>query len=351
MHGPQCKSPSVRHVRLGLVVALWATLLTPLKGDLLAQTKTGTTIGQFTLIDPSARSAAMGGAGVTSSTEAFASFYNPGALGALTSTDLQFSYNAWFAGINLNYAAAAFSLGSWGNTSVMVTSLNSGDINVTTVEQPLGTGEKYSVNDLLIGLGYGIRISDRFTCGLQVNYVSERIWHSSISTFGFNIGTLYQLSPNGLRIGASLTNFGFKGRFDGTDIRIRYDIDPTRYGDNSSVPGEILTDEFSLPIVFRVGLGLPIVLDGANTITAAIDALHPSDNSEGVNIGAEWEFQKTVAIRVGYAGLFQQDNEFGLTAGGGLAWDGLGYLVRFDYAWAQHKLLGSVQRVTLGVGL
>ena len=344
-HCPQSRCSFELLVRRGRAIAISAALLALTGGGVFAQSKVGTTIGQFTLIDPSAKSAAMGSAGATSSSEAFAAFYNPGALGSLTSSDLQFSYNAWFAGISLNYAVGAFSLGNLGIVSVMVTSLNSGDINVTTVDQPLGTGEKYTVSDLLLGLGYGIRVSDRFTCGIQVNYVSERIWHSSIATFGLNIGTLYQLSGSGLRIGASLTNFGFKGRFDGTDIRIRYDLDPTRYGDNSSIPGEVLTDEFSLPIVFRVGLGLPIVLDGANTVTVAVDALHPSDNSESINLGAEWEFQKTVALRIGYAGLFQVDNEFGLTAGGGLEWDGLGYLVRFDYAWAQHRILGSVQRV------
>lgn len=315
-----------------------------------AQSKTGTTIGQFTLIEPSARTAAMGGAGGSLADEAFAGYYNPGALGALPQSDVQFSYNSWFAGIALSYAAGVFRLGDLGTASVSLTSLSSGDISVTTVEQPLGTGERYSVDDLLIGVGYGFRITDRFTCGVQVNYIHERIWHSSTSTFGLNVGTLYQLSPDGLRIGASLINFGFKSGFEGTDLRVRYDLDPNRYGDNSSLPASIITDDFSLPILFRVSLGYPLSIDNSNTLTIAADALHPSDNSESVNLGAEWAYRKVVYLRAGYNGLFQTDNQYGLTAGAGVAYDGLGYLLHVDYGWTKHKYLGDVQRVTLGVG-
>lgn len=327
-------------------------LLLPLVGSLLlAQSKTGTTVGQFTLIEPSARFAAMGGAGGSSGGESLAGYYNPGALGALEQSDLQFTHNAWFADIALNYAGAAFRIGEFGTAGLFVTQLSSGDINVRTVEQPGGTGERYSVNDLLIGVAFGMRITDRFSAGVQVNYVNERIWHSSISNFGVNIGTLYQLSADGLRIGASLMNFGTRSHYSGTDLQIRYDLDPSRYGDNSNIPSELTTDNFSLPIVFRVGLSYPWKIDESNMLNVAVDALHPSDNSESVDVGGEWVFRRTFAARVGYANLFQVDSEWGLTAGGGIMVDAFGYDLRFDYGWASHKKLGSVQRITLGLGI
>jgi hypothetical protein len=315
-----------------------------------AQSKTGTTVGQFTLIEPSARTAAMGGAGVTASAEVFSAFYNPGALAALDHSDIQFSHEMWFADISLIHAGASFTIEGFGTVAAFVTNLNSGDIDVRTVQQPLGTGERYSVNNLLVGIGYAMRLTDRFTLGLQANYVTERILHSSITVYGVNLGTLYELSPGGLRIGASLSNFGSKGKYEGTDLYIRYDMDPDRYGDNSSVPGEIKTDEYSMPIVFRIGLGYPLTLDESNAIEVAVEAQHPSDNSECVNLGAEWTFRRVVALRVGYNSLFQTDSEYGLTAGAGLMWDGLGYLLRFDYAWTAHERLGSLHHLTLGFG-
>lgn len=313
------------------------------------QTKTGTTVGQFTVIEPSARASAMGGVGVTSSSEALSGYYNPGALGSISRSELQFTHTIWFGDIVLNQAAAAFRLGERSTVSLAVTHLSSGDIEVRTVEQPLGTGERYSVTDLLVGGGFGMMITDRFSCGVQINYASERIWHSSIGLFSVSLGTLYQLSENGVRIGASLVNFGTKGSFDGADLRVRYDLDPARYGDNASLPAELITDQFSLPIVFRVGAGIPWRIDESNVVDVAVDAINPSDNSPAINVGAEWMFRRVFALRAGYSGLFQSDSEFGFTAGAGVIWDGLGHDLRLDYGWAAHHYLGSVQRLTFGL--
>lgn len=328
---------------------LTAALLAVWSG-LTGQTKTGTTVGQFTLIEPSARSSAMGGVGVTSASEAMATYYNPAALGSMVQSDLQFTHNLWFGDVVLNHAMAALHLGEQYTVALAVTHLSSGDIAVRTVEQPLGTGELYSVADLLIGAGFGMMITDRFSCGVEVNYATERIWHSSISMFSISLGTLYRLSDDGLRIGASLVNFGTKGSFDGTDLRIRYDLDASRYGDNGSLPAMLVTDQFSLPIVFRVGLGYPWRIDGSNVVDVAVEAVNPSDNSPAINLGGEWNYRNVFAVRTGYAGLFQTDSDFGLTAGAGVMWDGLGYDLRLDYSWADHRRLGAVQRITLGFG-
>jgi long-subunit fatty acid transport protein len=229
-----------------------------------------------------------------------------------------------------------------------MSSLNSGDIAVTTVQQPRGTGEKYSVTSTSIGLGYGHRLTDRFSAGLQVNFIRETIWHSSLTALAVNFGTLYQVSPDGLHIGASLSNFGTRAAFSGTDLRIRYDNDASTHGDNSNLPGEVFTEEFSLPIVFRVGLAYPFRIDDDNGLHLAVDAFHPSDNTESVSFGAEWKLLNTFAIRAGYQHLFQEDSQVGLTLGGGIEYSFFEIPFRIDYAWASHNMLKGTQRLTVG---
>lgn len=315
--------------------------------SLIGQTKTGTTIGQFLLIGPSARSSAMGGAGVTSTSEAFAAYYNPANVGHLTRSDIQFAHNLWFADVSLNYANAALRLTETVTGFLSVTHLNSGEIDVTTEEQPKGTGERYTVSDLALGLGVAVRLNDNFSGGVQINYIEERIWHSTVSLIGINVGTFYELSPGGLRIGASLSNFGSRNRFSGTDLKLRYDLDPDRFGDNSSVPAELTTDEYGLPILFNVGVSYPVTIDASNAIRVAAEAHHPNDNSESISLGVEYEFQELLALRAGYQDLFQKDSEVGLTLGAGFMFEQLGYNVRFDYSWGSHKRLGDVQRIAL----
>ncbi|MFA6469426.1 MAG: PorV/PorQ family protein [Bacteroidota bacterium] len=315
----------------------------------VAQTKTGTTIGQFLLIEPSGKIAAMGNAGVAQFDEAMASYYNPAALGHMITSGAQFTHNTWFAGITLEYFTAALRVSETSSLSLSISSLNSGEIAVRTVEQPLGTGEQYTVSDYAIGIGFGQKITDRFSAGVQLSYIQETIWHSNLSVFAFNFGTLYQISDDGIQLGASLSNFGMRGKYNGRDLRLRFDLDPARNGDNSSLPAEILTEEFSLPVVFRVGFGIPVKLGEGNEIHFVVDASHPSDNSESVSFGAEYKFMDAFAIRGGYQHLFQTDSEVGLTLGGGIEWDIARYILHVDYSWNEHEHLGDTQRMTVGM--
>ena len=313
------------------------------------QSKTGTTIGTFLLIEPSARITGMGNAGAALSLGIESAYYNPAAIGLEDGYAVVFDHSAWIADIAYDYAAGAIPLGKWGNAFAAVTSLNSGDMVVRTVTQPLGTGEQYHVSDIAIGLGYGKQITDRFSAGAQLNYVQETIWHTSLNTVTMNIGTLYRVSDTGLHLGASLSNFGTQARYSGSDLRVTFDEDPDRFGDNSQLPAEIFTDAFAVPVLFRVGLGLPMRLGPRSWLNLAVDASHPNENTESMNAGAELDYQRTLALRVGYQNAFEQDTETGLTAGAGLQGKLDVYAYRLDYAWAYHGRLGDTHRFALGV--
>ncbi|MEX0747004.1 MAG: PorV/PorQ family protein [Rhodothermales bacterium] len=326
-----------------------ALLLLVLAAPAAGQSKTGTTVGQFLLIEPSARAAAMGNAGTTMFEEVESAFYNPGALGRLTRSGAQFTYASWLAGVAYNHAATAIRIGDANTLLLSVTSLNSGEIDVRTVDQPLGTGERYEVADLALGFGFGRRLTDRFSAGIQVKYLRESIWHSAMSSVAIDFGVQYQL-PFGSYLGASLSNFGGRSRFDGRDLRVRYDQDPDRYGDNSSVPAALRTEDYPLPIIFRVGIGVPVLLNDYARAVFVVDALQPSDNTQSVSFGTEWMFFDALALRAGYQNLFQEDSAFGLTLGSGLSHrfaSNFGFA--FDYAWAAHQYLGDTHRFTVGV--
>ena len=315
-------------------------------GSAAAQSKTGTTIGQFVGIEPSARIAAMGNAGVAVNDDIQTVDYNPAALGPMDRPSVQFTHSFWFADIRYDYAAAVLPLRGWGSFFASAMALNSGDIAVRTVEQPLGTGESYTVEDLALAVGYGREITARFGAGVQVNYIGETIWHDAVHVVTFSFGTMYRLSDNGLTLGSSLSNFGTKGRFSGRDLAIQFDNDPGRFSDNGSLPGEQFTDEFPVPILFRVGLSYPRAVSGESKLLLSVDALHPSDDTESVSGGWEWLWKDALALRAGYQRLAQRDSELGLTAGVGLA-GGLGQRrFHLDYAWAYHATLEETHRFT-----
>jgi hypothetical protein len=319
--------------------------------DSYAQSKTGTTIGQFLKIEPSSRIAAIGNAGASLSGEVSSLFYNPASLGRISGTDIQFTFNRWLADINYNYAAASVNFEDVGTIALILTMLNSGEMDVRTVEQPLGTGERFSVENIAFGLGYGLMVTDRVSIGVQLNYITESIWHSSISTFGMNLGVQYKILDQGLTIGASLSNFGANASYDGRDLYINYDFDPNKYGDNDHLPAELRTGSFSLPVIFRAGISYQFVFNDDYNLLIAADAMHPNDNSESLNLGSELNLLKYVSLRAGYRNLFLPDLEGGLVLGAGFRADISGsYNIRFDYAYADYGRLAEAHRLTLGVG-
>ena len=314
-----------------------------------AQTKTGTTFGAFTLIEPDARLAAMGNAGSGAAEGLAGVFHNPGAAGTLERPALKLVHANWFAGIRYDWIGYAQPAGRFGNLYGTFTSLNSGDMPVRTVSQPQGTGELFNVADIAVSLGVAHKFSLRFAAAAQVNYLQETIFHTSAGTITFSGGTLYRLSADGLRIGASLANFGTRAAFSGSDLQIAYDNVGGQNGDNPALPGSRDTDPFSVPITFRVGLAQPIAIAHDARLVLAADAIHPSDNSESVSFGAEVVFRDALGVRVGYQSLFLQDSEVGLTGGAGFrgTLDALHYHV--DYGWADQGRLDATHRFSFGL--
>jgi len=315
----------------------------------LTQSNIGTTIGDFLLIEPSAHYAGMGNAGAASFDEIGAGFYNPAAVGRLDGHGVQLTHSDWLVGIKYDYVIGLVNLGNTGNLFFSLTSLNSGEMDVRTVAQPLGTGQKFDVSDLALGIGFSRRMTNRFSMGLQINYISETIFHSTWSTVALNVGTLFELTQNGLVLGASLSNYGLPAGFSGRDLRIQYDLDPDKYGDNSGLPGTVVTGEFPLPVLFRVGLSYPLQIGHNNRVLLAVNAFHPNNNDESLSVGGEWQLYRSVALRAGYQNLFLDKSETGLTLGAGFKMQIAGYDLKFDYAWADYNRLLYAQRFTLGL--
>jgi len=312
-----------------------------------AQTKVATTIGQVLLIEPSARVAGMGNAGVTVVSDAFGLYFNPAIPTTLERSAVAMTYSRWLADLNYTYTTALVQLGA-STLSLALTTLHSGEMEVRTVEQPLGTGERFTVQHLVFGLGFSRRLTDRFSAGLQAKLLRETIWHSSLSALALDVGVLYEL-PFRAYLGASLSNFGTRGRYDGRDLRVRYDQNPHRYGDNSSLPAALYTESYQLPILFRVGMGLPLQLGSGQRLLLVADALQPSFNTESLSLGAEWQLMDVLALRAGYQNLLEQDSELGLTLGMGLSHEVAMLRFQFDYAWASHVRLGAIHRLSASI--
>lgn len=317
---------------------------------LFPQTKIGSTAAPFLNIAVSPRAISMGGAFIATANDVSSLYWNPAGASRSNINEAMFSHSRWFADINYNWAGAMIKLGGAGTLGLSLTYLDYGDIEITTLAEQDGTGQFFSAHDLSMGLTYAYNLTDRFSLGGTVKYVQQTIWNSSASAFAMDLGVLFHSDIYGLRIAATITNFGTPMQMDGKDLLVQHDIEPNIYGNNDQILANLQTDEFPLPLTFRIGLAMDVLDTEEHRFTLAADALHPNDNSESVNVGAEYMFNNLVAFRVGYKSLFLDNSEEGLTAGVGLNYDfAADFGVRIDYAYQDFGVLDYTQHFSLGI--
>lgn len=315
-------------------------------------TKTGTTAAKFLSIGIGPRANAMGGAFTSIVSDASALYWNPAGAADLTKYEALFTYTSLFKdlNINLNYFALVIPADEVGSFGVSVTALDYGDMDVTTEYYPEGTGEKFSAASYAFGLSYARHITENFSAGVTVKYITEGIFNSSANGVAFDIGTIFKTPFFGIKFASIITNYGSKMQMTGEDLLIRYDADPSRQGNNSSVDGYLKTDQFELPLRLQIGISRDIQFFDGQRLTIAVDATHPNDNSEYVNVGGELSFlDNLIFLRAGYKGLFLKDNQEGLTLGAGLDYALGVFSVGFDYSYQEFEFLSYTH--SFGVSL
>lgn len=334
-----------------LIVLLFAIILlyqVPVNGQVVS--KRGTTAAPFLSIGQGARAIGMGGAFVAVANDASAMYWNPAGIADLKGIGLIFDHTSWIADIQYEYIGVTIDLGSYGGLGVNVTTSNIGDMAVTTVDQQDGTGEVFGVTDLAVGITYGLRLTDDFTIGFNPKFVYQKIWKMTSSAIAVDVGVKYRTPFKGVTLGMSISNFGSKMQMQGPNALVLYDTDPTTTGHNARIPADLSTDEWELPLTYRVGLAYDLPLGSVGKMVFALDALHPSDNYESVNLGGEFVFHDAFYIRGGMKSLFQKDSEEGLTLGIGVQQFLIGNLkFSIDYAYQNFARLKNAQKISLGV--
>jgi len=318
--------------------------------EVQAQSKVGTTAAQFLGISVGAKATAMGDAFVASKEGVSTIYWNPGAFAAAGKSELMFANTNWLAGTKFRWFGFMLNLDGTNAVGVSLTNLNYGEDDVTTVQSPDGTGERWSAQDVALAVSYSRRLTDRFSMGGSVKYVSQTLWNESASTIAFDLGLLFETGFNDMRLGMSFSNFGGDMTLDGRDLLQRVDIDPANSGSNKTLVGKLKTDPWPIPLFFRVGVAMDIIKNNDVIFTVAADAVRPSDNVEFVNVGGELSWNQLIFLRTGYRSLFRKDAEEGLNLGAGIRYqlEGLA-TVEVNYAYSQFGVFGNLNTLALAV--
>ncbi|HET9952579.1 MAG TPA: PorV/PorQ family protein [Candidatus Eisenbacteria bacterium] len=308
-----------------IAIAMFMVLLLPLhaEGAQIFE-KVGTLGGQSLKIGVGARAAAMGEAYVAIADDATAVYWNPAGIARLSGQSITLNHTAWPAEILFDQAAYVFNI-KWipGMLGVNVRALTMSRDVVRTTYLPDGTGETFDAGEWAYGLSYARALTDKFSAGLSVNYVQTGLDDVTGSSVTFDFGTLYDIGLLGAKIGMTIQNIGSDMTF--------------------------IDEQVKMPVFFRVGGSFNVLQQGDSRLLTSAEFTHPPDNSEKLNLGAEYGFRDFFFLRGGYK--MNYDTE-GFTGGFGVKFpltQSKSSVARVDYAYSDLQYLSDVHRVSMNV--
>ncbi len=312
--------------------------------------KSGTTAAQFLKINVGPRAMGMGTAFVATASDLSALYWNPAGIASEHSNNAMFNHTSWIADVNVEFAALTSYVDGFGTIGAFVTvaKIIDGDM-VRTIDQPEGTGELFDAGGIALGITYSKELTDNFSMGFNVKYIQEGVWHMTASGFALDVGALYKIDIlNEFRIGASISNFGTKMMLSGRDVLYVQSVGAGNQGNLINTSVEL--DEYSLPLIFRVGVAADLVKSDMFRFTLGLDAVHPNDHTEYINVGGEFGWSEILFVRGGYKSIFEKDTEQGLTLGVGFHYKiSNSFKLLFDYAYQDFGRLESVHYLAVGV--
>ena len=314
--------------------------------------KVGTTAGGILDMPVSARSLAMGNSISGLGVDASALFINPAATTRLDQGSITATYMPWLADTRLQCFALSMPLSQGFVFGTYITSWSMDDMPVRTEIQQDGTGDFFNAGDLVAAVVVGKQLTDRFSIGLGVKYLQERIWHSTAKGYAMDFGTVYRTNILGdLTMITVLSNYGTDMQMNGRDQSVVHDPDTEAEGNNGNIPAEYTTDRWPLPLSFRFGLSSKVISNNLFSVAVEFDAIHPSNNYESIDLGVEILILDYVYIRLGKNSLFQNDAIEGLSLGGGVKFPINTKAIVFNYGYRDFGHLGYLQAFSVSATL
>jgi len=319
-------------------------------------TKLGMAGAQFLKIGVG-RPTGMGDAFCAVADDASATFWNPAGIALVDNRELLLNHIDWISDVTHEYVSFVVPTAA-GNFGFAVTALRMGNIEETTLEEPQGTGQVFTASDLAFGISYGRKFTDKFAFGATVKGIQQRIWDMSASDVAFDFGVHFNTGLKSLRLGMAISNFGPDARYTGKQLQFDY-TDPGWAWPWTSTPaaGELLTQTYALPVLFRFGFAYDLIEAKDMKLTAAADLMHYNDVNEKVGVGLEYALYG-FKLRGGY--IFNADASYadalggstGLSAGAGVDVAPFGkdnMKFGIDYGYRNLGRLGISHRVNMNI--
>ena len=261
--------------------------------------------------------------------------------------------------IRMNALGLSRRTGKNGAFGLSIMAVDFGEIEVTTDDQPEGTGATFSPNFFNIGLSYAHIFENKVSVGITVRGVAQSL--SDLNAFGLAIDAGIQYvtgEQDNFKIGISLRNVGSPMRFGGEGLAVQR---PSPNEGTYELTYSQRSAEFSMPSMLNIGLAYDLYPFEKNRITLMGNFTSHSFSRDQLGAGLEYALNEQFKIRGAYKyDLGSEDDSAqplysGLSAGASvdfpLSKENKKTRVGFDYAYRSTRIYNGTHNISLRFAL
>lgn len=255
--------------------------------------------GQSLLINPWARSNGWGGANTANSNGLESMFLNVAGTASTKKTEILFSHNSYLvgSGVNINAFGLTQRVGETGVLGLCFSSMDFGNLMVTTVASPEGGLGTFKPSYVNIGLSYAKEFSNSIYGGLALKIISESTSDIGAQGVALDAGVKYVTGEKDkIKFGIALKNVGPRMTYKGDGLSFRGVVPAT--GTNMTI--EQRSSSFDLPSLVNIGGSYDFILDEKNKVTLAANFTSNSFTKDQYSLGLEYSFRTYFMVRGGY---------------------------------------------------
>lgn len=312
------------------------------------------------LINPWARSAGLHTMNTSMVTGTDALFLNVAGVARIKKTQIQLAHTRYLEGADINLNALGFAqrVGKSGAFGISLVSFDLGEFDLTTVDNPEGTGATFSPSFFNMGISYSHVFANRVSVGILFKVVNESISNAGARAMALDAGVQYVTGPNdNFKFGISLRNVGSRMRFTGEGLSQQlpapnptFDY-PVTYYQRSA--------EYDLPSQLNIGASYDWTLGRTNRLSLMGNFTSNAFSRDLVGAGLEFALGTNFALRAAYkyeldANKVEESLDNGLSAGLTVSFPfrkGSESRMSLDYGYRSTDVFQGIHNVSLRIDL
>ncbi len=251
------------------------------------------------LINPWAGSAGWGGVNTANVRGVESMFGNIAGLSFVNKLELGFTQTSWLKGTDIGISNFGLGVraGETGVIGISVFSMQFGELDVTTTDQPDGTGATFKPSLLNFALSYAKTFSNSISAGMTIRIISESIPDASAQGLSIDAGVMYVAGERDqAKFGISLRNLGPTMKFTGDGFSIKAFFQ----GNENSISVYQRSESFELPTQLRIGASYDFLIGETSRLTAAANFTSNSFTKDQFGLGLEYSFKEILILHAGY---------------------------------------------------